>query len=159
MVLRSAMIFEYVLAYEFEKSYGIRQQNAVAPSKAVLLYRQRLQGQWKSYERVVPKLVYARIAAGCSRPRNLTLRPSSRSASYIRVREQLRAKSNMSAFVELTNGALYWTLVGCVPQEKFILLSPTVFSIQGGTHFPVKPHPGLHSTELRPSTEYPSPNG
>ena len=30
----------------------------------------------------------------------------------------------MSAFVELTNGPLYWTLEGCVPFEKFVLSSP-----------------------------------
>ena len=35
-----------------------------------------------------------------------------------------RAKPSITAFVGLTNGALYWTVVGCVHAGKFVSSSP-----------------------------------
>lgn len=42
----------------------------------------------------------------------------------VRCLQETRAKPSVTAFVELTNGALYWTVVGCVPSKKFVLFLP-----------------------------------
>lgn len=73
MELRITTMSICVSCIRVRENIRITGSDAIVPLGAVLLCRRRLQGQRGSYERVVAKLVCARIAIGCPRLSTETL--------------------------------------------------------------------------------------